>query len=121
MAGRNATAVNGGTNNLFTGSPGLVLGTPFKGISAGRSRVDLRSLGIGSTNAGVLLLNHAKNEGNFALSVANPDGAWEAYVKDNFGNANNPNALEQDPAAFVFIPKSNTNVNSASRPISRLS
>jgi hypothetical protein len=107
---RNATAVNGGTNNLFTGSPGLVLGTHFKGISAGRSRVDLRSLGIGSTNAGVLLVNHAKNEGNFALSVANPDGTWEVYVKDNFGNANNPNALEQDPAAFVFIPKSNTNV-----------
>ena len=107
---RNATAVNGGTNNLFTGSPGLVLGTHFKGISAGRSRVDLRSLGIGSTNAGVLLVNHAKNEGNFALSVANPDGTWEVYVKDNFGNATNPNALEQDPAAFVFIPKSNTNV-----------
>jgi len=107
---RNVTAVNGGTNNLFTGSPGLVLGTHFKGISAGRSRVDLRSLGYGSTNAGVLLVNHAKNEGNFALSVANPDGTWEVYVKDNFGNATNPNALEQDPAAFVFIPKSNTNV-----------
>jgi hypothetical protein len=107
---RNVTAVNGGTNNLFTGSPGLVLGTHFKGISAGRSRVDLRSLGYGSTNAGVLLVNHAKNEGNFALSVANPDGTWEVYIKDNFGNANNPNALEQDPAAFVFIPKSNTNV-----------
>jgi hypothetical protein len=55
-------------------------------------------------------VNHAKNEGNFALSVANPDGTWEVYVKDNFGNASNPNALEQDPAAFVFIPKSNTNV-----------
>jgi len=107
---RNATAVNGGTNNLFTGSPGLVLGTHFKGISSGRSRVDLRSLGIGSTNAGVLLVNHAKNEGNFALSVANPDGTWDVYVKDNFGSATNPNALEQDPAAFVFIPKSNTNV-----------
>ena len=107
---RNVTAVNGGTNNLFTGSPGLVLGTHFKGISAGRSRVDLRLLGIGSTNAGVLIVNHAKNEGNFALSVANPDGTWEVYVKDNFGNATNPNALEQDPCAFVFVPKSNTNV-----------
>src|SRR5215510_7744443 len=90
---RNVTAVNGGTNNLFTGSPGLVLGTHFKGISAGRSRVDLRSLGYGSTNAGVLLVNHAKNEGNFALSVVNPDGTWEVYVKDNFGTAGNPAAL----------------------------
>lgn len=112
---RNATAANGGTNNLFTGSPDLLLGTHFKGISAGRSRVDLRNLGIYSTsdtvtNTGVLLVNHGKNEGNFALSVANADGTWEIYVKDNFGNANNPNALEQDPAAFVFVPTTNTTV-----------
>ena len=46
---RNKTAVNGGTNDLFTGSPGLVLGTHFRGISAGRSRVNLTSLGLGST------------------------------------------------------------------------
>ena len=107
---RNSTAANGGTNNLFTGSKGLVLGTHFKGISAGRSRVDLRTLGINSTNSGVLIVNHAKNEGNFANSVANPDGTWEVYVKDNFGSATNPRALEQDPAAFVFISKTNTTV-----------
>ncbi len=107
---RNANASNGATNNLFTGSKGLVLGTHFKGISAGRSRVDLRTLGINSTNSGVLIVNHAKNEGNFANSVANPDGTWEIYVKDNFGSATNPRALEQDPAAFVFIPKTNTTV-----------
>jgi hypothetical protein len=102
---RNKTAVNGGTNDLFTGSPGLVLGTHFRGISAGRSRVNLTSLGIFSTNSGVLLVNHAKNEGNYASSVANGDGTWEIYVKDNFGNNT---AKEQDPAAFVFIPKNNT-------------
>src|SRR5262245_5489674 len=109
---RNATGANGGTNNLFTGSPGLLLGTHFKGISNGRSRVDLREFGIYSTksfptNTGVLLVNHAKNEGNFGLSVANPDGTWEVYVKDNFGNGT---SLEQDPVAFVFIPKTNTTV-----------
>jgi hypothetical protein len=112
---RNVTGVNGGTNNLFKGSPGLLLGTHFKGISGGRSRVDLRSLGVYSTNSvstntGVLLVNHAKNEGNYALSIANPDGTWEVYVKDNFGSATNPNALEQDPVAFVYVPKTNNNV-----------
>ncbi|MGC3960006.1 MAG: hypothetical protein QM813_19385 [Verrucomicrobiota bacterium] len=112
---RNATGANGATNNQFRATPGLLLGTHFKGISNGRSRVDLRTLGVYSTssvatNTGVLIVNHGKNEGNFALSVANPDGTWEIYVKDNFGTANNPTALEQDPAAFVYIPKTNNTV-----------
>jgi hypothetical protein len=107
---RNRTRSNGATNNLFTGSKGLVLGTHFKGISGGRSQVDLRTFGIYSTNSGVLIVNHGKNEGNYANSVANPDGTWEVYVKDNFGSATDPRALEQDPAAFVFIPKTNTMV-----------
>lgn len=109
---RNATAANGGTNNLFTASPGLVLGTHFKGIKNGESRVDLREFGIYSTNSvatntGVLLVNHAKNEGNYASSVANADGTWEIYVKDNFANGT---SLEQDPTAFVFVPKTNNTV-----------
>lgn len=107
---RNSNRSNGATNNFFVGSPGLVLGTHFRGISAGRSRVDLRTLGISSTNSGILLVNHAKNEGNYANSVVNADGTWEVYIKDNFGSATNPRALEQDPAGFVFIPRSNTNV-----------
>lgn len=107
---RNNRGSNGATNNLFTGSPCLVLGTHVAGISAGRSRVDLRSFGIHSTNSGVLIVNHAKNEGNYATSVANDDGTWEVYVRDNFGSATNPRALEQDPAAFVFIPRTNSTV-----------
>jgi len=107
---RNSNRSNGATNNFFVGSPGLVLGTHFRGISAGRSRVDLRTLGIASTNSGVLLVNHAKNEGNYANSAVNADGTWEIYIKDNFGSATNPRALEQDPAAFVFIPRTDTNV-----------
>lgn len=119
---RNVTSANGGTNNLFTGSPGLLLGNHFRGISGGRSRVDLRSFGFYSTgiatnggvpvttNSGVLLVTHAKNEGNFGVGVSNPDGTWELFVKDNFGTAATPFALEQDPVAFVFIPKTNTYV-----------
>jgi hypothetical protein len=103
---RNATGANGGTNNFFTASPGLVLGTHFKGVSAGRSLVDLREFGYSNTN-GVLIVNHAKNEGNFGLSQANADGTWTLYVKDNNANAS---SYEQDPVAFVFIPSTNTTV-----------
>lgn len=106
---RNSNGVNGATNNLLTASPGLILGTHFRGISNGRSRVDLRDFGIYSTNSGVLLVNHAKNEGNYATAQVNTTGAtagtWEIWCKDNFGNGN---SLEQDPVAFVFIPKTNT-------------
>jgi len=102
---RNATAVNGATNNLLTASPGLILGTHFRGISNGRSRVDLTAFGIYSTNSGVLLVNHAKNEGNYATAQVNATGTWEIWCKDNFGNGS---SLEQDPVAFVFIPKTNT-------------
>ena len=105
---RNATAANGGTNNLFTASPGMVLGNNLKFVKNGEFKVDLKSFGVDSTqNQGVLLVNHAKNEGNFCLSRTNTDGTWEVYVKDNFGNGT---ALEQDPLAFVFIPKTNTAV-----------
>lgn len=105
---RNATASNGGTNNLFTASPGMVLGQNLKFVKNGEFKVDLRSFGVDATqNPGVLLVNHAKNEGNFCLSRTNTDGTWEVYVKDNFGNGT---SLEQDPLAFVFIPKTNTTV-----------
>jgi len=104
---RNANAINGGTNDTFTGSPGLVLGTHFKGVDAGKSIVDLRSLGIDSRTDGVLLVNHAKDEDNFALSQVNAsDGTWNVFVRD-VGQSTYAN-YEQDPVAFVFIPKTNT-------------
>jgi len=106
---RNATGANGSatdTNNLFTGSPGLTIQN-FNGVASGRTHLDLRNFGVDSTTSGVLLVNGAKNEGNYAVSVPNPDGTWEVYVRDNFGNSF---SVEQDPAAFVFIPKTNTTV-----------
>ena len=104
---RNATALNGGTNDTLTGSPGLVLGTHFKGVSGGRSVVDLRSFGIDSRTNGVLLVNHAKDEDNFALSQVNmTDGTWNVFVRD-IGESTYAN-YEQDPVAFVFIPRTNT-------------
>lgn len=106
-AARNATGTDAGTNNLFIGSPGLVLGTHFKGVTTGRSVVDLRSLGIDARTDGVLLVNGGKDENNFALSQVNTnDGTWNVFVKDNA----TPTAsqYEQDPVAFVFIPRTNT-------------
>ena len=110
---RNPTAVNGGTNTFVTASPGMVLGNStattgynLKWVKNGEFRVSLLDKGYSSlTNPGVLLVNHAKNEGNYCSSVANADGTWEVYVKDNFGNGT---SLEQDPLAFVFIPSTNT-------------
>lgn len=110
---RNPTASNGGTNSFFTASPGMVLGKGsdtsgynLKWVKNGEFRVNLLDKGYSSTtNPGVLLVNHAKNEGNYCSSVANADGTWEIYVKDNFANGT---SLEQDPLAFVFIPRTNT-------------
>ena len=105
--GRNSTAINGGPTDLFTGSPGVNLGEQFGSSGGGVFSLDLRSMGISSTNDGVLIVNHGKDEGNFALSHANDDGTWSLWVKDNHGDAV---AYEQDPIAFVFIPRTNNTV-----------
>ncbi len=104
---RNSGDTNGGFNDLFTGSPGLVLGTHFVDQGGGVSTVNLTSLGIDSRTNGVLLVTHGRNEDNYSLSQVNGDGTWNIYVKDNGSDAD---AYEQDPVAFVFIPKTNTTV-----------
>ena len=92
--GRNKTGANGGVTDLFTGSRGVALGTQFKTLGGGQFSLDLRSLGYNSTSDGILLVNHAKDEGNFALSIANPDGTWSLYVKDNHGDAASQKIME---------------------------
>jgi hypothetical protein len=113
----NNNRTNGGVMNALQASPGIVLGThviDWKTVSNlnGRAYVDLRSFGIDSRRDGVLLVNHGKNEANYAISQVNDsedgnewDGTWTIQVRDNRSNA-----LEQDPFVFVFVPKSNTNV-----------
>ncbi|MEO5803823.1 MAG: Ig-like domain-containing protein [Verrucomicrobiota bacterium] len=104
---RNSGDTNGGANDLFTGSPGLVLGTHFVDNGDGTSTVNLTNRGINSQTDGVLLVTHGKNEDNYALSSINTNGTWTVYVKDN---GSDTDATEQDPVAFVFIPKTNTTV-----------
>ena len=70
-------------------------------------QLNLTNLGINSTTDGTLLVTHGENEDNYALSKVNPDGTWTVYIKDNGVDSA---AYEQDPVAFVFIPKINTTV-----------
>jgi hypothetical protein len=105
---RNSGGTNGGDWDLFTGSRGLVLGTHVVSLGDGEGVVDLTSLGIDSRTDGVLLVNHAKDEGNYALSQVNTtNGTWRVFVHDNSTGGSD---CEQDPLAFVFIPRTNTAV-----------
>lgn len=101
---RNSAGTASGPNDLFTGSPGLALGTQFIDNGDGTSTVDLTSLGIDSRTDGVLLVSGGNNDDDYALSGANTNGTWTIYSKDN---GTNGAAFEQDPVAFVFIPKTN--------------
>jgi len=105
---RNSTGANGGALDLFTGSPGLVLGTHFKDLSGGKSIVDLTGLGIDSRTDGTLIVVGAKNENNYGVAGVNAtNGTWNLLLHDV---ANNASSTEQDPIAFVFIPKTDTTV-----------
>ncbi len=109
----NGSLGNGITNDTFYGSPGLFYGVNVVHLgAAGQYLVDLRDKGIDSRRDGVLLVNHAKNEANYALSRVNNDddeydGTWRVFVHDNRVNGR---SYEEDPFVFVFVPKSNTNV-----------
>jgi hypothetical protein len=103
----NSGDTNSGANNQLIGSPGLILGTHFVDEGDGVSTVNLKSFGIDSRTNGVLLVTHGGNEDNYALSEVNTDGTWRVYVKDNGADST---TYEQDPVAFVFVPKANTNV-----------
>jgi hypothetical protein len=101
----NSGAINGGVNNTMMGSPGLVLGVNFVDNGGGVSTINLTNLGINSTTDGILLVTHGKNEDNYASSMVNSNnGTWTVYIKDN---GTDTSAHEQDPVAFVYIPKTN--------------
>lgn len=104
---RNSGATNAGVNDLFVGSPGLILGTHFVDNGGGVSTVNLTNLGIYSQSNGVLLVTHGKNEDNYASSAVNANGTWSIYIKDN---GTDTSSHEQDPVAFVYIPRTNTTV-----------
>lgn len=101
---------NGGALNQLIGSPGLVLGTHFFDLGGGISHLVLTNFGIDSRTDGILLVNGAKNESaNFALAQVNStNGGWNLFIKDE-GQAT-LTTFEQDPIAFVYLPRTNTTV-----------
>ncbi len=101
---------NGGALTVFVGSPQLTLGTHFIDNGSGRSTVDLTGLGIDSRTNGILLVSGAKNESaNYALSQPNTtNGTWNLFIKD--AGSGTASSFEQDPIAFVFVPRTNTSI-----------
>ena len=107
---RNSTGANGSatvTNDTLTASPGIVYGVNYIELGGGKGIVDLRNLGYDSRTNGVLLVSGAKDENNFGLSQVNvTNGTWNLFLHDNATSG--AGTYEQDPIAFVFIPKTNT-------------
>ncbi|MBL9152942.1 MAG: DNRLRE domain-containing protein [Verrucomicrobiales bacterium] len=101
---RNSTGTNGGTTNTLTASAGINLGTQFTTAGSGVFGLNLTSINASHTSQnGILLVNHAKNEDNYAASRANANGSFSMFVRDN-GVSGTTN--EQDPIAFVYLPAS---------------
>jgi 2',3'-cyclic-nucleotide 2'-phosphodiesterase (5'-nucleotidase family) len=95
---------NGARVDRLTGTEGLQLGVHLTNPANGRYELDLRSLDPSATPAnGILLVSHAKDEDNFASSIANPNGTFTMRIKDNGSDGA---GTEQDPVTFVYVPLS---------------
>ncbi len=115
---RNSLRKNGGTNttdqayyavDYLYGSPGLVMSNHFLYFGPGVYGVDLTSFGIDSHTDGVLLVSGGKDEANYGLSQANPtNGTWNVFIHD-MSHAT-AGTMEEDPVAFVYIPRTNSSL-----------
>lgn len=96
---------NNGPLAQFTGSPGLTLGTHFTDLEspAGQYHLDLAPFMANASQNGILLVTGARNEDNFALSRANPDGSFEIFCHDSGANGSNH---ENDGVGFSYLPAS---------------
>ncbi|EIP96941.1 putative phosphohydrolase [Opitutaceae bacterium TAV1] len=100
LGGTFYNSANGGPITSVHASPGIELGTQVIDNRNGQFDVDLVDLG-GSSSLGILLVAGAKNEDNYALSKANPDGTFRVFVHDNGVDSS---GYEQDPFCFVYVP-----------------
>jgi hypothetical protein len=103
LGGYVTNTTNNTALNTIVASPGIDLGTgqEFQNTAtAGQYLLNLTGLGASSAD-GVLLVNGAKNEDNYALSRPNADGTFSIWCKDNESNTT---GYEADPVAFVYLP-----------------
>lgn len=99
---RNGANGNGGATDTLQASAGINLGVEFTAPGTGLFGLNLTSINAAYTaQNGILLVNHLKNEDNYAASRANGDGSFSMFVRDN-GSTGSGN--EQDPIAFAYIP-----------------
>ena len=110
--GVNSAGTNGGANNTLrnaTPNAGFTIGTAatnlVQDLTGGKSRISIP--GVSSLTDGLLLANHGKNEDNYALVMPNADGSWQINIRDNGSSGA---ATEQDPVAFVYVPRNIPNV-----------
>ena len=89
----------------FSTAIGQNTGAEFVGNTSGVSTLDLTSLN-GSSQDGILLVNGAKNENNYALSRANPDGTFTIFCQNAV--VIGTNIFESDPVSFVYLPSAHS-------------
>ncbi|MBL9182606.1 MAG: lamin tail domain-containing protein [Verrucomicrobiaceae bacterium] len=101
---RNAANANGGATDTLKASTGINLGVQFTTAGAGLFGLNLTTINAAYTSQnGILLVSHLKNEDNYAASFVNGSG-FTMHVRDNgsTGTTAAP-ATEQDPIAFVYL------------------
>ena len=106
---------NGPLTSLERASPGISFsatagtnpGAEFVGNGTGISTLDLTGYDpegdgvFASSQNGILLVNGAANDDNYALSRANADGTFTIYSHDNYADGT---VYESDGVSFVYIP-----------------
>ena len=106
LAGYARNSADGGAITTLNASPGINLGTEF--VDHGTGQFEVYLPGVNSRTDGILLVNGAKNEANYALSTPSSDGShFRIGVHDN--NVNGA-VYEQDPVAFAYVPLGAPNV-----------
>ena len=108
LCGTMTNDTNGGPATGLIASPGIELDDEFVEPSPpdGSFELTLSDLrpGAGPAN-GILLVNGAKSEDNYALSRANDDETFDIFCHDNGVNGGGGVAIEQDPVNFVYIDR----------------
>ncbi len=112
LGGVATNSENGGVITSFVASPGLthalLASDPDANLvelGGGEFTLDLRSVDPDATpENGVLLVNSAENEDNYALSMDQGDGTFRIFSRDISSDASAGEGYEQDSIAFAYVP-----------------